>query len=64
MAPGILVTDHRPDSQWAYIVDEKEKVINSWESLKKFKIKKVRLYNTVQFFHDYEELFLKVNVQG
>jgi predicted RNA methylase len=64
MAPCILITDHWPDSEWAYIVDEKEKVINSWEALKKFKFKKVRHYNTVQFFHDYEELFLKVSVQG
>jgi 16S rRNA G966 N2-methylase RsmD len=64
MASSIIVTDHWPNSEWAYIVDEKEKVINSWEALKKFKIKKVRRYNTVQFFRDYEELFLKVNVQG
>lgn len=64
MAPSILITDHWPNSEWAYIVDEKEKVINSWEALKKFKFKKVQRYNTVQFFRDYEELFLKVNVQG
>jgi len=64
MAPSILITDHWPYSEWAYIIDEKEKVINSWEALKKFKIKKVQRYNTVQLFHNYEELFLKVNVQG
>jgi precorrin-6B methylase 2 len=64
MASSILITDHLPDSVWAYIVDEKEKVINSWEAVKKFKIKKAQQYNTVQFFHNYEELFLKVNVQG
>jgi precorrin-6B methylase 2 len=64
MAPGILIADHWPDSEWAYIVDEKEKVISSWEAIKKFKIKKVRQYNTVQFFHNYEELFIKINVQG
>lgn len=64
MAPNILVNDHWPDSEWAYIVDEREKVINSWEALKKFDFKKIRKYDTVQFFHDYDELFQKVNVQG
>jgi len=64
MAPSILINDHWPNSEWAYIVDEKEKVINSWEALKKFKLKKVQRYNTVQLFRDYEELFLKVSVQG
>jgi len=64
MAPSVLITDHWPHSEWAYIVDEKEKVINGWEALKRFKLKKVQRYNTVQFFRDYEELFLKVNVQG
>ncbi len=64
MAPNILIADHWPYSEWAYIVDEQEKVINSWEALKKFKFKKVQQYDTVQFFSDYEELFLKVKVQG
>ena len=64
MAPNILINDHWPDSEWAYIVDEKEKVINSWEVLKKFHLKKVQRHDTVQFFHDYGELFQKVQVQG
>ncbi|HBZ66794.1 MAG TPA: hypothetical protein DEO70_08140 [Bacteroidales bacterium] len=64
MAPGVLICDHWPNSEWAYIADETEKVINSWETLKRFNIKKIQQYETVQFFHDYEELFQKVNVQG
>lgn len=64
LAPSILISDHWPNSEWAYIVDEKEKVINSWEALKKHKFKRVRRYDTVQSFHDYEELFLKVQSQG
>lgn len=64
MAPNILVNDHWPDSEWAYIIDEKEKVIKSWEALKKFNLKKIQRYDTVQFFHDYEELYQKVKVQG
>jgi predicted RNA methylase len=64
MAPDILIADHWPDSEWAYIVDEKDKVTNSWEVVKKFKFKRIRQYNTFQFFRDYEELFLKVHTQG
>lgn len=64
LAPAVLISDHWPGSEWAYIVDEKEKVTNSWDSLKKFRFKKVRRYDTVQFFHDYQELFLNVKVQG
>jgi hypothetical protein len=64
LAPRILVSDHWPNSEWAYIVDEKEKVINSWETLKKYKLKKVQRYDTIQSFNDYEELFMKVKGQG
>jgi hypothetical protein len=64
MAPHILISDHWPKSEWAYIVDEEEKVMNSWDALRKFSIKKVQHYDTVQFFHDYEELFQKVKTQG
>lgn len=64
MAPNILINDHWPGSEWAYIVDEKEKVINSWQAVKRFNLKKIRRYDSFQFFHDYEELFQKVKVQG
>jgi len=64
MAPTVLVNDHWPNSEWAYIVDEKEKVINSWEALKHFNVKKIQRYDTVQFFHDYDEVYQKVKVQG
>lgn len=64
LAPNILINDHWPNSEWAYIVDEEEKVINSWEALKRFNIIKVQRYDTVQFFHHYEELYQKVKVQG
>lgn len=64
LAPAILISDHWPGSEWAFIVDEKEKVKNSWEAIKKFRLKKIQRYDTVQFFHDYEELYLKVKGQG
>lgn len=64
MAPKILINDHWPNSEWAYIVDEQEKVLNSWEALNKFNLRKIQRFDTVQLFADYEELFLKVKVQG
>lgn len=64
MAPCILISDHWPESEWAYIVDEKEKVIHSWLRLKKFAFTKVQRFDTYQFFKNYQELFSKVKVQG
>ncbi len=64
MAPEVLITDHWPGSQWAYVVDEKEKVMNSWSAVNRFTLKRAQRYDTVQFFHNYDELFQKVNVQG
>lgn len=64
MAPSILITDHCPDSEWAYIGDEKEKVAKSWAAIELHDVKKVLRYDTVQFFNDYEELYQKVKVQG
>ncbi|MCX6272286.1 MAG: class I SAM-dependent methyltransferase [Bacteroidetes bacterium] len=33
MAPNILINDHWPGSSWAYIVDEEDKVVNSWKAV-------------------------------
>ncbi|MCX6281550.1 MAG: hypothetical protein NTU51_06285 [Bacteroidetes bacterium] len=64
MAPGILVLDHWPDSQWAFFGDEDQKIIKSWEALNSFPVKKIQKFDTFQFFHDYEELYQKVKLQG
>ncbi len=64
MAPAVLITDHWPGSKWAYVVDEKKKVMNSWRAINRVTLKKTRRYDAIQFFHDYEELFQKVKVQG
>jgi predicted RNA methylase len=64
LAGNVVVTDHWPNSEWAYIVDEREKVITSWDAINRFELKKVQRFDSFQFFHDYEELFQKVKVQG
>jgi len=64
MSSNIIINDHWPSSEWAYIADEDEKVRKSWEAIEKFKIRKIQRYDTFQFFHNYDELFYKVKGQG
>jgi tRNA A58 N-methylase Trm61 len=64
MASDVLILDHWPGSEWAFIVDEEEKIAKSWTALELFHQKKVQKFDTVQFFNDYEELYQKVKVQG
>jgi hypothetical protein len=64
MAPDILILDHWPGSEWAFIVGEEEKIVKSWTALQLFQVKKVQKFETVQFFNDYEEIYQKVKVQG
>ncbi len=60
----VLVSDHWPGSEWAYIVDEKEKVTNSWDALKCHDFRKIQHYTTIQRFIDYAALYEKVKGQG
>jgi len=64
MSSRILINDHWPDSEWAYIVNEDVKVKRSWEAIEKFCISKMQRYDTSQLFRDYEELLQKVKGQG
>ena len=64
MAPEVIIVDHWPGSEWAFIGNEEEKIMKSWETLKQIHLKKFQKFDTVQFFHDYEELYQKVKPQG
>ena len=64
MAPAVVVFDHWPGSEWSFIAAEEEKVAASWASLERFPVKKTRVYETVQLFSDYDELYQKVKGQG
>ncbi len=64
LAPTTLIADHALDSEWAYIVDETEKVAASWDAVARFNVKRRVQHDTVQLFHDYDELFQKVRIQG
>lgn len=61
---AVLISDHWIDSEWAFVVDEKEKVERSWNMLKKFQFQKLKVYHTIQRFADYNELHQKVKGQG
>jgi N6-adenine-specific methylase len=64
LSPNILISDHWPTSEWAYIVDEREKATVSWNSINTFNPQKIQQYEAVQIFVDYEELYQKVKGQG
>ncbi len=64
MATEIIILDHWPDSEWAFFGDEDQKIVKSWKALELFPVKKIQKFDTVQFFHDYEELYQKVKAQG
>ncbi len=64
MTPDVLINDHWPDSEWAYITDEDTKVRKSWNAIQKFDPQRVKRFDTVQYFKNYDELYEKVKVQG
>ena len=64
MAPAVIVFDHWPGSPWSFIAAEEKKVAASWASLDRFAVKKTRMYETVQFFSDYDQLYQRVKGQG
>ncbi len=64
LAPIVLICDHLPDSEWAFIVGEEQKVANSFNAIERFNLRKHQSYKTIQYFADYDELFQKIKVQG
>lgn len=64
MASVVLISDHLPNSEWAFIVDEDLKVANSWNAIANFNLRKCEMCDTTQSFSDYEELYQKVKGQG
>ena len=64
MAPDVLILDHWPGSEWAFTGNEEENIVKSWAALNRFHLKKIQKYDTVQVFHDYEEIYQKVKLQG
>lgn len=63
IAPIVVVIDHWKGSEWAYVVDEDEKVAKSWQSFESYS-PEVQVCESDQCFADYDELYQKVKVQG
>jgi predicted RNA methylase len=64
MAPIVIISDHLPNSEWAFIVGEDRKIANSWNAIESFNLRKCQAYDTIQYFADYGELYEKVKGQG
>jgi predicted RNA methylase len=64
MAPVVLICDHLPNSEWTFIVGEDLKVADGWNAIESFNLRKCKMYDTIQYFTDYEELYQKVKGQG
>jgi predicted RNA methylase len=64
LAADVVVFDHGPGSEWAYVAAEDVRVAASWAALSRFPVKKARTYETVQVFASYDQLYEKVKGQG
>jgi predicted RNA methylase len=64
LAPAVVVFDHGPGSLWSYMAGEEDKVVAAWAAVCRFPVEKTRMYDGVQVFPGYEELFQKVKGQG
>jgi SAM-dependent methyltransferase len=64
MAPQVVIFDHSPDSPWAYIAAEENKVKNAWQAIQAQKPSRTRHYSCLQSFSTFAELEAKVMPQG
>jgi len=64
LAPDIVVYDHAPGSEWAYLGAEEDKVVRSTQAMERFGIRRREFFRTDQRFKDYAELLAKVSPQG
>jgi len=64
LAPKVVVMDHWPGSDWAFFTAEEEKAKAAWTAVGSFRPDKTIPFESSQLFRDFEELWLKVHVQG
>ncbi len=64
LAPDVVIIDHFPGSPWAYLVSEEDKVMNSWNAIRRFPLRAEKKMETRHKFRDYNELYQKVKGQG
>jgi hypothetical protein len=64
LAPAVVVMDHWPGSEWAFIGAEEEKATEAWASIVSSRPEKVVSFEASQVFGGFEELWQKVRGQG
>lgn len=64
LAPAVLVMDHWPGSEWAFIVAEEDKARAAWAAVLSARPERTISHEGSQFFEDYEALRQKVHAQG
>lgn len=64
LAPEIVVFDHAPGSEWAYLVAEEDKVVRGSQAMERFGIRRRASFHAEQHFRDHAELLAKVSSQG
>jgi len=64
LAPAVVVMDHWPGSEWAFLVAEEDKAAAAWAAVILSEPERTISFEASQFFNDYEELWQKVHVQG
>jgi Methyltransferase domain len=64
LAPAVVVMDHWPGSEWAFLVAEEDKATAAWAAVVSSRPEKTISFEAAQFFKVYEELWQKVHVQG
>ncbi len=64
LAPAVVVMDHWPGSEWAFVVAEEDKAEAAWAAVASFRPGRTISFEASQFFKDYAELWQKVHVQG
>lgn len=64
LAPAVVVMDHWPGSEWAFIGAEEDKATEAWASIVSSRPERVVSFEASQVFSSFEELWQKVRGQG
>jgi hypothetical protein len=64
LAPDVVVLDHAPNSDWAFLAAEEEQVRRSAEAIQGFGVRCCERFRADQRFKDYAELLAKIAGQG
>jgi hypothetical protein len=64
LAPAVVVMDHWPGSQWAFITAEEDKATAAWAAVVSSLPESIVSFDASQLFNGFEELWQKVHGQG